>query len=328
MSEITVQRSLETVTAEIVTITAQVKSTVLSGAIEIGRRLTEAKGMVAHGEWGKYLKEQVDFSPRQAENFMRLHKEYGDRQESLFGGGLKAMESLNVTSAIRMLSLPPEDREAFAAENDLASMSTRELEKAIRERNEARDAQQAAEAQARQAQTALEQAQAGAQEAGKELKLARQAAEDARGRVEKLESSLKTAREEAQKAKDTLEKEKKNPTIPDDLMRRLRLDAEKEAAEKAAGTAAEKLARLEAQMAQAEEKARNAEKALAEAGKRAALQDGKAAVFQVHFTRVQEDFRLMQDALGQIQDEALAGKLRKAALALVERLEKALEDTP
>ena len=95
----------------------------------------------------KDLEEQVDFSRSQANNMMRLYQEYGDSQESLFGGGNAAIERLSVTSAIRLLSLPEGEREKFAEENPVEDMSTRELEAAIREKNAALEAAKAMEAE-------------------------------------------------------------------------------------------------------------------------------------------------------------------------------------
>ena len=55
MSELVTVRDIQTVTTEIWMIRRQVEQTALSGAIEIGRRLTEAKELLPHGEWGKWL---------------------------------------------------------------------------------------------------------------------------------------------------------------------------------------------------------------------------------------------------------------------------------
>ena len=224
MKEVTATRNLETVTAEIVTITGQVKCAVVSAAIEIGRRLVEAKELVPHGEWGKYLEEKVSFSPSQAGNMMRLYNEYGSNQESLFGGGAKAIEALSVTSAIRLLSLPAEEREAFVEENDVAAMSTRELERAIKERNEALEAQKAAEASARQSEDAVKTAEA--------------AAAVYQERLAALEKKLDSAKAGEKKAKEALKQLKDNPVLPEDLMAKIRKEAEVTAAEAAAGEAA------------------------------------------------------------------------------------------
>ena len=79
------ERSLDTITAEIITITRQTQTMILHSAIEVGRRLCEAKEQVHHGEWGNYLAERVNFSVSTANNFMRVFKEYGDDQIDLFG---------------------------------------------------------------------------------------------------------------------------------------------------------------------------------------------------------------------------------------------------
>lgn len=307
MKEIAATRNLETVTAEIVTITGQVRCAVVSAAIEIGRRLVEAKELVPHGEWGKYLEEKVSFSTSQANNMMRLYNEYGSNQESLFGTGAKAIEALSVTSAIRLLSLPAEEREAFAEENDVAAMSTRELEKAIRERNEAREAQKAAEASARQSEDAVKTAEA--------------TAADYREKLAALEKKLDSARAEEQKAREAVKQLKKNPAVPEDLMAKIREEAEASAAEAAAREAEEKLKKLESAKAAAEKKAADAQSALEEARRQKAFQDPQAAVFRVLFGKVQEDFRQMENVLEQIQDPELAGKLRGATRKLLASME-------
>lgn len=307
MSEITTVRSLETVTAEIVTITGQARCAVVSAAIEVGRRLVEAKEMVPHGEWGRYLEEKVSFSVSQANNMMRLYNEYGSNQESLFGTGAKAIEALTVTSAIRLLSLPAEEREAFVEENDVAAMSTRELEKAIRERNEAREAQKAAETSARQSEDAVKTAEATV--AGYREKLAA------------LEKKLDSTKAGEQKAKKALKQLKENPTVPEDLMAKIRQEAEVSATEAVAKEAEERLKKLESAKAAAEKKAADAQAALEEARRQKAFQDPQAAVFRVLFGKVQEDFQQMENVLEQIQDPELAEKLRGATRKLLTSME-------
>lgn len=307
MSEITTVRSLETVTTEIVTITGQARCAVVSAAIEVGRRLVEAKELVPHGEWGKYLEEKVSFSTSQANNMMRLYNEYGSNQESLFGTGAKAIEALSVTSAIRLLSLPAEEREAFVEENDVAAMSTRELEKAIRERNEAREAQKAAEATVRQSEDAVKTAEA--------------TVADYREKLAALEKKLDSAKAGEQKAREAMKQLKENPAVPEDLMAKIRKEAEESAAEAAAREAEEKLKKLEIAKAAAEKKAADAQSALEEARKQKTFQDPQTAVFRVLFEKVQEDFRQMENVLEQIQDPELAGKLRGATRKLLTSME-------
>jgi DNA repair exonuclease SbcCD ATPase subunit len=135
-----VTRSPELIAAEINHLKHQTKAMVLYNSIEIGRRLVEAKQCVAHGEWGKWLETSVDYSPRTAQNLMRIFDEYGADQVALFEGNAKsqALASLSYTQAVALLGVPSEEREAFIEENDVESMSTRELQAVIKERDEAR----------------------------------------------------------------------------------------------------------------------------------------------------------------------------------------------
>lgn len=114
----------QTLVSEINLITEQTKQALLTGTIEIGKRLTEAKCLVRHGEWGNWLAERVNYSQRSANNFMKIYKEYG-------ATGLVAksqsIANLSVTQAVAMFDLPAEERERFAEQNEADKMSIRQL---------------------------------------------------------------------------------------------------------------------------------------------------------------------------------------------------------
>lgn len=74
---ITLQRDIETVTSEIIILKNQAQSMAIDFAIEIGGKLTEAKELVKHGEWGDWLKNKVDFSQSQANNLMKVYENRG-----------------------------------------------------------------------------------------------------------------------------------------------------------------------------------------------------------------------------------------------------------
>lgn len=93
--------------------------------IEIGNELIKAKEEVNHGEWEKWLKNKVAFSQRSAEQLMRIAKEFGSNSQ--------AISNLGVTKAGLLLGIPNEKREEFIEKNDVKSMSTRELKKAIKQ---------------------------------------------------------------------------------------------------------------------------------------------------------------------------------------------------
>ena len=131
------QRDIRTITAEIKVYVAQG----MMAAIEIGRRLVEAKAMLQHGEWGTWLSEEVNISSSNAQIYMNVFKEYGDGQQSLYGNAGDQLAKIpNLTMAHELLAIKDRaERAEFIDTHDLSEMSTRELKQAIRERDAARE---------------------------------------------------------------------------------------------------------------------------------------------------------------------------------------------
>lgn len=117
-------RSADTIAIEIKTIVEQTQQLLLRAAIKIGQNLHEAKALVPHGEWGAYIEDRCGFSQRTADNYMRLATEYGNSQ---------TFANLPYSKALALLALPAEDREAFAAENNIEEIGVRELQQRVRE---------------------------------------------------------------------------------------------------------------------------------------------------------------------------------------------------
>ena len=207
-------RTVETVTLEIRTLQRQAQQIMLGYAVEIGRRLEEVKAILPHGQWGDYLKNEVDYSQSTANNFMRIYREYGATQQSLFGGEAKsqAFANLTYTKALRLLAIPnEEEREQFMAEHDVEGMSNRELDKALKEREEALEAAAAAQKEAqglrREADRLREELTGQAQvykakltSAEIEAKQAREAQEKAAAKAQRLQDALSEANTSAQAA--------------------------------------------------------------------------------------------------------------------------------
>lgn len=134
-----VARTPETLGAEVRNLTNAARYITVYYAIEIGRRLTEAKELVAHGEWMDWLKNETELSQSAANRLMRIYAEYGQKM----GLGIapdansSMLNNLSVSNALRLLAVPEEERESFAETVDAEHLSTRELEEAIRERDEA-----------------------------------------------------------------------------------------------------------------------------------------------------------------------------------------------
>ncbi|QHA01668.1 DUF3102 domain-containing protein [Dehalobacter restrictus] len=121
------------IAAEINMITYQTKKILLAGAIEIGRRLQEAKALVKHGEWGKWL-ESVSYSQKTAERLIKLYQEYGPNFSDGFDTSKStSMSNMTYTQALLLLGLPAEEREEFIEQNDVGGMTTKKLQQALQE---------------------------------------------------------------------------------------------------------------------------------------------------------------------------------------------------
>ncbi|HHY26119.1 MAG TPA: DUF3102 domain-containing protein [Desulfitobacterium dehalogenans] len=141
MNPINTERTTANIATEILIIRQQTCKILLVSAVEIGKRLKEAKALLPHGEWLKWLAESVSYSRSTAGNLMRLHGEYGPK---LLTSGesdenCQSVGNLTYTQALILLGLPEEEREQFIEEHDVVSMSKVELQQAVRERDQARE---------------------------------------------------------------------------------------------------------------------------------------------------------------------------------------------
>lgn len=91
--------------------------------LNLGRVLIEARPLVEHGKWGDWVHDNVGISKRSADQFMQAYTRFGNDEK---------YNALDKSKLFKMLSLPPGTEEDFMEENDLASMSAREVEKAVR----------------------------------------------------------------------------------------------------------------------------------------------------------------------------------------------------
>ena len=113
-------RTLDQVTQGLLTLSAQT----VANMCQIGKLLTEAKEMVGHGGWGKYLAEKVSYSQSTANAFMRMFEEYGE-----FGPNSQTIANLGPTKVGLLLALPADQREQFA--QDHAEDSVRQMKAEI-----------------------------------------------------------------------------------------------------------------------------------------------------------------------------------------------------
>lgn len=192
--------------------TRQKETALLCNYIEIGRRLEEAKGQLAHGQWGGWLK-KMEVAQSTANNFMLLYRKYGDEQQSLFGAQAKSQTfgSLTYSKALKLLAIEDEEeRKRFVVENDVEHMSVRELDKALKARDEAEEKAAAAEDESRrlrQKNELLQEELAGqAQVYEAKLTSAGVEADQARAAAKDAQEALDKQKDKAQRLQDALSK--------------------------------------------------------------------------------------------------------------------------
>ena len=255
MNEMT--RPIEVITEEIKFYSQQAGMSM----IEIGKRLHEAKICLPHGEWGNWLKNEVKFSERTAQNFMRIAREYQDPQMIADMGN-------SATKALLLLTLPVDEREDFVAEphiidgeaKTVAEMTTKEMEELTKQL-----AAERAEKEKLQSQLALFQDEAQKEkdeavdkvmfEAEKEMDRVKTRLTEQKDIAEGLHKEALDKIRNLERELDEMKMAQDQVSIPDET------ELEKVRAEAEAKTRAEMEAKLEKEKANAEKYRREAAEA-------------------------------------------------------------------
>lgn len=250
MNEIALKRpedmSAEELGGEIRLLTQQARGMLLSYGIQIGYRLKLVQEKVEH--FPEWVERETEFSKSGAYRYIKLFEEYGG-QTGVFGveNAFPTLGKLSISNALRLLAVPEEEREEFALEVDAEHLSARELEKAIKERDDAKFAQKIAETERDNAEKERAKIEENLREACDTIKeLENRPIEVA---VQRDEEAIREAAENARKEAEKAAKEK--------------LDAEKA-----------KLKEAEAKLKSAEDKAKAADKKSRETAE--ALEKAKA----------------------------------------------------
>ena len=284
-------RSIEIVTAEIHTIRDNVARVFMDGVVQIGRRLEEAKQLVPQGEWLSYLDTQLGYKPSTAQNYMRIAREFGDGQIGLSGKSPSDFfGNLGYSQLLPLLGLPEEEREQLAEENDLAGMSSREIQALVKERDEAK--------------AALEREKKDADDLGVEARRARKSLADAKDKLKAVEREYQEQKEAAQaNAQTAAELQRKLDELAEKANQPRELtDEERDALR--AEVAAEQTAALQAAEARAVEAQAKLEK----------VKNPAAHKVNFLFGELCEYWRRLQAALEDLtqSDEEAADKMRGA----------------
>lgn len=315
-------REIGIITAEIKDLCRQAQTMALLYAVEIGRRLDEAKRALPYGKWGEWLKNEVEFSQSTANNFMKLYEEYGASQISFFGASVDSQTfgNLPYSKALQLLAIPRDERESFAEEVGAADLSVKELKAAIEERDRAK--KEAEEEKARKEELAdkLAEAEAAAEKSAAEATKAaslRKQLEDMTGELERAKNNAATLREKLKKAEA-------DPKIPKAKLEQIRKEAadavrkETETKAKADLEAAQERAKAaEAEAATAKIAAREAQERLEEAQKKLKTASPEVTAFKALFDSMQGTAAKLHAMIEKIRtdDPETAAKLAAALKA-------------
>lgn len=321
---------LQQLAVEIITFDRQAKITAVSCAIEIGERLLEAKDLVPHGEWGKWLKENVNYSQSTANNLMRLYKEYGNNQGSLFTTvtNSQAIMNLDVSKALALTVLPPEEREEFVAEHDVEQMSTRDLKEALQENRELKRQLEEKDKQVKETSAQLDTAiterqkmqerlnETVNQNAGYEKSL--QVKIDAAKKLEQEKKAAEEKRRESEQKVQQLQRQidalkEQKPQPDQQMIGQLRAEAEKQAQQQFQ----EQIEKLTQEKERAEQKAQQAEERNRQLeSKASSVQSEELIVFDEKFKAFQDNYNQLKSLIAKMED-ATAGKVREAVKKLL-----------
>ena len=297
--ELEITRTLPELGADIRAIHQQTQKMLLNASIELGRKLSEAKALCAHGEFMSWVKSETPFSQSTVNNLIRVFDEYGAAQYTLFGAEAKSdtLGNLTYSQALKLLAVPETEREEFVKAVGAADMSTRELDKAIKERDAERAKLEKVDKKLKEAVAAQKQLKD---------KLVTETAENA--------AKLEAAQKELAEAKAAAEA----AAAPNDEL----IDA-------AVRTAvANELAKSQGEVEELERQKAELEARAAELEKSVKLSNPFVKAFEIRFEELQEAFERVGDALTDAmrEDVEMGAKLRMAVIGVCERFADTLGD--
>jgi hypothetical protein len=216
MQELT-EFNIEKTTAEILILKDQTAQNI----IEIGRRLIEVKEKLEHGEYLKWLKEKVDFTERTAQRFVKVATVFSNTTP---------VSHLGTRKLLALAGLDEEDRQEVMKENKVEDMTTRELERVVKEKkeikkqleeeqelsNELQEEIKEKEKQIKTLQNEIENIQIPKKEIIEKEVVKEVIPENLILEKQELEEELKTLRARAEKAENTISRMKLDKEIHQD----------------------------------------------------------------------------------------------------------------
>jgi len=317
------ERTLDVIATEIRIIDAQLCQAIVQGAVEIGRRLKEAKEKVDHGQWETWCESNLNYTASWASKLMRISEEYGD-ENSAYSRAISNRDTcpdLSISKALRLLRVPEDAVETFVEQHDLATMSVKELEEEIRklkaEKENFEDRESEYTEQIDHYEEESDKLKSKIEELEKELNEALAPSEtetELEGKLQEKETLLREAEhqlEEASqkirdlKAKAKEEKKKKEEEV-ENAVKSATEEARRQVEEEQRNAMAEVMAKAE----DALKRAVAAEEKLTTAGENARAEARAVATLNIKGELMQESFNGILSAINAIEDPAKQEKLR------------------
>lgn len=97
---------------------------------EAGNRLIVIKNRIGHGNWGKWIEENLNFSQRKA-NYMMNFAEKISEENNIFSNS-QMFANLNISTFYKVLAAPEEIQEELVSNPDLPDMTNKKLDEEIK----------------------------------------------------------------------------------------------------------------------------------------------------------------------------------------------------
>lgn len=304
-------RTLPVIASEILFIESQVARTALEGAIQIGLKLKEAKEQVEHGQWENWCHENLNYSKSKTEKLMRIASEYGD-ENSIYAKTYTCTD-LSISKALSLLQVPEEEVKNFSENNDVESMTVKELNdkiKALESEKEMRAVE--VNVLTEEYEKRLTAADEELEHIKNELTELQDSTADPDALAD-LEAKLEKAKEKEEKLKEEMKQEKESRDLQIQQAVEEKADQMRKEAEQAA---AGRLSEAESLNAELAEKLDHLEKKLE------SRTDESLLLFKLKSDQLQEVFRECLQAA----DEAGNPKLKQALKSLMQNLTGGIEE--
>lgn len=304
-------RTLPVIASEILFIESQVARTALEGAIQIGLKLKEAKEQVEHGQWENWCHENLNYSKSKTEKLMRIASEYGD-ENSIYAKTYTCTD-LSISKALSLLQVPEEEVKNFSENNDVESMTVKELNdkiKALESEKEMRAVE--VNVLTEEYEKRLTAADEELEHIKNELTELQDSTADPDALAD-LEAKLEKAKEKEKKLKEEMKQEKESRDLQIQQAVEEKADQMRKEAEQAA---AGRLSEAESLNTELAEKLDHLEKKLE------SRTDESLLLFKLKSDQLQEVFRECLQAA----DEAGNPKLKQALKGLMQKLTGGIDE--